>query len=453
MGAEAKGMVRMPLKRRVFLKLYLSHVGKGESRMQPCPGDEAIFQEVVASMAAHDENSSEDLRRWMRDFALISDTHQRMLQSSMKATFDGVAGAIVANQRLLDAIVSLVDESFLPCTREQEQRQQQHPPARIGGAINYDKCWGTLRQFAREWSSPCAYERLSSFGPMLMHLNAAHGGLDAQQRASVRVLVPGSGLGRLMWEICKCGFSCEGNEFSYHMLMGCSFALNHFSHANEFAIQPWAGGVSNHLSLADRLMEVQVPDEVPCLPNEDIRMSMVAGEFCEVYNSLPGMFDVVCTCFFIDTAPNALDYIGTIYSTLKDGGMWINNGPLMCLISLSLVFSSSSFIRYHFEGGSDADEWQRPCVYLTQEQLLECVRHQGFDIVLVQPSMAPSLYTSAENRPKPALSPPLLSVFQLQPQRHGTLDISPTPLCRCEKKARSGCRRRRTGQLIGSTTV
>ncbi len=141
--------------------------------------------------------------------------------------------------------------------------------------------------------------------------------------------MPGSGLGRLMWEICKCGFSCEGNEFSYHMLMGCSFALNHFSRTNEFAIQPWACSVSNHVSLADRLLTVPIPDEIPSLPNADVRMSMVAGEFCEVYNGMVSMFDVVCTSFFVDTAPNALDYIATIHSTLKDGGMWINNGPLM----------------------------------------------------------------------------------------------------------------------------
>ena len=110
-------------------------------------------------------------------------------------------------------------------------------------------------------------------------------------------------------------------------------------------------------------------------------MSMVAGEFSEVYSSMPGMFDVVCTCFFMDTAPNALDYIATIHAALKDGGLWINNGPLM----------------YHFEGGSDADEWQRPCVYLTQEQLLACVSQQGFDVVLEQQSMSPSLYTSNPN--------------------------------------------------------
>jgi hypothetical protein len=66
--------------------------------MQPCPGDEAIFQEVVASMIAHAENSRIDLHRWMHDFSLISEEHQRVLQVSMSATFDGVASAITVNQ-------------------------------------------------------------------------------------------------------------------------------------------------------------------------------------------------------------------------------------------------------------------------------------------------------------------------------------------------------------------
>lgn len=35
------------------------------------------------------------------------------------------------------------------------------------------------------------------------------------------------------------------------------------------------------------------------------------------------------TCFFIDTAKNILDYIETIYLTLKKNGVWVNFGPLL----------------------------------------------------------------------------------------------------------------------------
>ena len=42
----------------------------------------------------------------------------------------------------------------------------------------------------------------------------------------VSVLVPGSGLGRLAFDIAKLGFVCEGNEFSLHMLMASNFIIN-----------------------------------------------------------------------------------------------------------------------------------------------------------------------------------------------------------------------------------
>ena len=62
---------------------------------------------------------------------------------------------------------------------------------------------------------------------------------------------------------------------------------------------------------------------------------MITGEFVEVYNNKPNevsnwiKFDSVVTCFFLDTARNILDYIETIFTTLKDRGVWVNFGPLL----------------------------------------------------------------------------------------------------------------------------
>lgn len=39
-------------------------------------------------------------------------------------------------------------------------------------------------------------------------------------RFSPRVLCPGSGLGRLPFEVSRRGYACQGNEFSYFMLIG-----------------------------------------------------------------------------------------------------------------------------------------------------------------------------------------------------------------------------------------
>lgn len=43
---------------------------------------------------------------------------------------------------------------------------------------------------------------------------------------SVKVLVPGAGLGRLAYEIASMGYTCQGNEFSLFMLIASNFILN-----------------------------------------------------------------------------------------------------------------------------------------------------------------------------------------------------------------------------------
>ncbi|CAN0253255.1 unnamed protein product, partial [Ectocarpus fasciculatus] len=62
------------------------------------------------------------------------------------------------------------------------------------------------------------------------------------------------------------------------------------------------------------------------------RLSFQAGEFSETYGGVGGpyeaAFDAVVTSFFVDTAPNVVQYVATIRRALRPGGVWINCGPL-----------------------------------------------------------------------------------------------------------------------------
>lgn len=65
---------------------------------------------------------------------------------------------------------------------------------------------------------------------------------------------------------------------------------------------------------------------------EDIpKFSMGIGNFVEIYGdeSERGRWDAVATCFFIDTAPVVMEYVETIHSALRSGGIWTNIGPLL----------------------------------------------------------------------------------------------------------------------------
>lgn len=69
------------------------------------------------------------------------------------------------------------------------------------------------------------------------------------------------------------------------------------------------------------------PDVIP-VPTKGDRFSISAGDFLEVYTTSDD-WDCVATCFFIDCAPNVVQFIETIYKILKPGGLWINLGPLL----------------------------------------------------------------------------------------------------------------------------
>jgi carnosine N-methyltransferase len=67
----------------------------------------------------------------------------------------------------------------------------------------------SLKHFIRDWSSDGIREREKIFTPILDVLRS----VDVDDRATKRVLVPGSGLGRLAWEISELGmlpsFLCD----------------------------------------------------------------------------------------------------------------------------------------------------------------------------------------------------------------------------------------------------
>lgn len=113
---------------------------------------------------------------------------------------------------------------------------------------------------------------------------------------------------------------------------------------NEYSIYPFIHSYSNIKSDLDQLSPINVPDVLPAHLPSTVDFSMVAGDFVEVYGQQENNFgkhdwqpinnllysveawDVVVTCFFIDTAKNILEYLEVIHKILKPHGTWINIG-------------------------------------------------------------------------------------------------------------------------------
>ena len=87
-----------------------------------------------------------------------------------------------------------------------------------------------------------------------------------------------------------------------------------------------------------------------------IGFSLFISFFYSVYTT-PDSWDVVVTCFFIDTAKNVFDYLTTLSTIVPTGGYWINLGPLL----------------YHFEDMAEAS------IELTYEELRAIIPQFGFE--------------------------------------------------------------------------
>jgi carnosine N-methyltransferase len=195
-----------------------------------------------------------------------------------------------------------------------------------------EKARSTLRQFYRDWSSEGSAERETVYGIVIKALQKER---MARNRARMRVLVPGAGLGRLVFDLCRAGFDTEGNEISYHQLLASSYILNICPQAKMHTLFPWIHSFSNHRNRSNHLRSVLVPDILPASELATVKekgeMSMSGSDFLCLYGNeeQKHSFDAVATVFFLDTAPNVIRYIETIRNCLKPGGLLLNTGPLL----------------------------------------------------------------------------------------------------------------------------
>ncbi|CRG95320.1 N2227-like protein, putative [Plasmodium gallinaceum] len=192
---------------------------------------------------------------------------------------------------------------------------------------NMSKVRSTLRQFVRDWSYEGKNERENAYDPILRSLDKY---LPITDNYVPKILCPGSGLGRLPYEVAKKGYRSQGNEFSYFMLLASNYILNYYNEKNSLNIQPYCLSTSNRKNRDDHLKIIQLPDvntyNKVVLNTE---FSMCAGELIEVYYNEKEQFDGVLTCFFLDTAKNVFMYIRTFANILKPNSLWSNIGPLL----------------------------------------------------------------------------------------------------------------------------
>ncbi|KAH7309474.1 N2227-like protein-domain-containing protein [Stachybotrys elegans] len=276
------------------------------------------------------------LRR--QSFYALPQAHWQMLAAppfNFLDTLEKTDDAIDSNADLASAIVKFGLRTFRSIAPRPDAQDPviPHQWAGIAKHSDIDKARSTIRQFYRDWSVDGAAEREACYGPVMKVM--------AEERAKspnadmLKVLVPGAGLGRLVFDLCQAGFDAEGNEISYHQLLASSYILNQCERAHRHMIYPWVHTFSNHRTRGDHLRGYQVPDIHPGATLADTpnpgSMSMCAADFLCLYGdeSHKDQYDAVASVFFLDTAPNLIRYLEVILHCLKPGGVLINVGPLL----------------------------------------------------------------------------------------------------------------------------
>ncbi len=190
-------------------------------------------------------------------------------------TLDRVDEAIESNAKLARLIVRFGLASFgsAPAAAPGPELAMPEEWSGVAKYQDIDKARSTLRQFYRDWSAEGAGEREACYGPVVRAL--------AEERASrpeasprLKVLVPGAGLGRLLFDLCVAGYEAEGNEISYHQLLASSYILNYTTAAGQHTIYPWVHTFSNHRTRANHLRGYRVPD---IHPGETMQWAVGAG--------------------------------------------------------------------------------------------------------------------------------------------------------------------------------
>ncbi|EIE75708.1 hypothetical protein RO3G_00412 [Rhizopus delemar RA 99-880] len=330
----------------------------------PAKSEQVYLIKVITAFAYYKRFSLNHNHRRRRDYLTLPEHHKKLIPDFLEKV-NRVDECIEQNMIFIRDIVKSANMFLDPSIMEHSQQKlysdmknSNRPPV---SPMDMDKVKTTLKQFVRDWAKEGESERKLTYEPLIRELNEIYRDVPIEKRGDVRVLVPGAGLGRLAFDIAKEGFSCQGNEFSV-------------TKVNEYDIYPFIHSYSNIKSDKNQLTPIKIPDILPAQLPSTVDFSMVAGDFVEVYGqeSNSGAWDVVVTCFFIDTAKNILEYLEIIHKALKPNGKWINIGPLL----------------YHFEDSASGDT----SIELSLEQVKEVAKKIGFEIK--KESMVSTTYTT-----------------------------------------------------------
>lgn len=356
------------------------------------------------------------MSQWaQRDFRLntLPESQRKLLPAGLRAgtpeharRSEAYKNAVIRNQFCLDCILQHAGQPH------SQQQQQQRPTDHYATDDQMSKVSSVLKSLARDWSTDGKVERAMAYQPIkdLIHKYLPPKHLSATQAPPPpppRIVVPGSGVGRLAFDLAALGYSVQGNEFSMYMLLASDFILNNggaiCNPERPLHLSPWLQEARNVHASADPLRTVRIPDVDPVavlMPTEDEgegtgpipiivpvnsgrEFSMAAGDFVSIYDrdEEAEQWDCVASCFFLDATPNIVETLRVVYKILKPGGLFVNLGPLLYHWSGPPMRPSDASVEDYRRRYSHLDNRYLSSIDLCLEDIKVVLNSIGFEVL------------------------------------------------------------------------
>ena len=156
---------------------------------------------AVSAYSSYLELSNSDISAKWRTYGKIGRMHKRIgYDIGYPAKLDRLAVVTRANAIVTRGIASQSENAMCKKSEFLFPRNTDND--------DLNKVRECLRHFVRDWSKEGEGERSKIFDPILDYLRH----VSQRERSCKRILVPGSGLGRLAWEISQLGESLLSND-------------------------------------------------------------------------------------------------------------------------------------------------------------------------------------------------------------------------------------------------
>ncbi|KAF1953770.1 methyltransferase-like protein [Byssothecium circinans] len=317
---------------------------KGERRTEHRPLPEGLAH-CINSFEQYPLLAEQVLQRKYARFAKQTPAQKAISNKlSYPAHFENARKGIEVNSRFSEQIAQMAREHYHTGPRALEDEED----AEFGVV---DLVFGHL---SRDWSAQGAKERQAVFPPVLDGLEQHFGGTGNGR--GKRVLVPGSGLGRLASDVADLGYDVTASELDYGSILAYRLLTNHTGSLHQHTLQPFVTKWTHQANPSSRYSILTVPDH---WPNEAVKL--VEGDFLEMFPR-DGEFDAVVTLFFIDISRNLVDFLTNIHRLLKPRGVWINLGPLKWGTHSALQLSAEEVLQLADLLGFDMDHTSRKSI-------------------------------------------------------------------------------------------